>query len=229
MMRQVWAGLGRRRKLGRHACAALAMTLAGFTTAASAAGIDARTLERLKSAADVVEIEQLLFGFGEAMDSGRLDELAGMFTPDGGLGHYTQDPATSRLTLTGRPGGSGLPGCLAFGPANVKSALAGLGYGGDSPRPHLPDSGKLVTRHPYSRLVTRVVGDQATVRMQVPGSLLLYETNLTRMSKGWRIHFIHVIYDRPRTDRPCTIIDPKFPLPKAGTPGATPDLINPDF
>ncbi len=201
---------------------------------------------RIRNAVDIVEIDNLESQYANALDAGRLDEVADMNTPTGGRGTYYEDPVTTHLVVTGRPVDlndqplKNFPGCLMFGRENV---IHYLHEGGDSIRPHVEgwkagskqgahdySWGTEISRHAIIDKWVVVTGDTATLHdyYGAERNSVIAESDLVRTPAGWKFQFRKVIFPKPTPDRACRIADPKFPIPAAGSLGGVPNFITPN-
>ena len=221
---------------------AIGLTRSGAGARASEGGSSAALDNaRIKNAVDIIEIDNLESEYSNAIDAGRLDEVADLNTPTGGRGIYYEDPVTTHLVSTGHPVDlkgqplKNFPGCIMFGRENVTHFLQ---EGGESIRPHVVGfpggigkfPGSNVSRHVIVNKWVRVTGDTAKLNDYYgaePNSVIA-ESDLVRTPAGWKFQFRKVIFPKPTPERACTIADPKFPIPAAGSLGGVPNFITPN-
>ncbi|GKY87388.1 nuclear transport factor 2 family protein [Sinisalibacter aestuarii] len=190
---------------------------------------------------DIAEIMNVFFHYSHAIDSARLDEMAALWTEDGGGAIYYRHPNGKDLIMTDQQRADGkASGCAFTGRANIASYMAGLGVKEPKKRSPGPNfDGGPTIRHFISNIwVKEVVGDTAKATAywwgdDAPGGpgdekRGTYEWFLKRVDGEWKIHWSTWIVDGPR-DFPCTLADDSIPLPEDGTFGVTPNKENPDF
>lgn len=197
----------------------------------------------IKNSADIVQIYNLEAHYANALDSGRLGDVADLWTPNGGFAEYYQDPVTTHLVNLGHPVGmneqpitdfpsKGEAACLVFGRENL---IHYFHEGGNSVRPHVPGwpggvgeyPGKTVVRHAASTMWVEVKNGRGTLYDYYAGTQITAESIVVRTPAGWRFLFKKVISPKP-SNLSCHIYDTKFPIPSAESLGVSPNLVNPD-
>ena len=194
------------------------------------------------SGADIAEITNVFMHYSHAIDSARLDEMASLWTEDGGAAVYYRAPNGNDLVMTDQPRPDGkTSGAAVSGRVNVASFMEGLGVTGPVARSKGPNwEGGASIRHFITNVwVKEVNGDTAKATaywhgdidvMDGPGASKKgsYEWYFKRVNGEWKIHWACWIVDGPR-EYPTTIADPSIPLPEDGTFGVTPTIENPVF